>query len=64
MRVFLKAIVAILTLAIGVALGIFLLKELEVVNIIVFVLACHAAGNIVYKLLRRIDKKFSRKSNH
>ena len=60
MRVFLKVIVAIFTLAISVIMGIFLLKELEVLNIIVFILACHAIGNVVYKLLRGIDKRFSR----
>ena len=58
MRIFLKTIVAILTLALGAVMGIYLLDGFEIVNMIVWLLACNVIGHAVYKLLRVIDKRY------
>lgn len=59
MKIILKACVASITLAIGFLLGIFLLSGFVLWKTLVFAAACAVIGQLVYKLLRVIDEKFS-----
>ena len=60
MKTFLKIIVAICTLAVGLLLGIYLLDWSVLWKAALFFLACWAIGHIVYAILRAIDKRFRR----
>ena len=58
MRVFLKSIVAVLTVLTGWFLGVYLLDEFVYWKFMLFVLVCWAIGHAVYKVLRMIDRRF------
>lgn len=59
MKAILKGLVALITLIIGLLLGILLLSGLVWWRVLLFALACYLVGQMVYRLLRIIDKKFS-----
>ena len=58
MRILLKAIVAIATVAIGVLLGIYLFDYSKIWTIMVFGIVCYCVGHGTYWVLRRIDKRY------
>lgn len=59
MQKVIKAFVALITLTIGVVLGITLLSDFIWWKMLVFAGACYVIGQLVYKLLRIIDRRFS-----
>lgn len=61
MKVALKTLVALITIVVGCFLGIVLLSGLVWWKILVFAWACAIIGQLVYNLLRAIDKKYSSK---
>lgn len=58
MNIFLKSITAILTVLIGVLLGIYLLDGWVYWKIILWGIACVAVGHMTYAILRAIDKRY------
>ena len=58
MRIFLKSITALLTVFIGVVLGIYLLDGFVYWKIPLWSLACAGVGNVIYSVLRAIDKRY------
>jgi len=62
LRIFLKAITAILTVAVGVAMGIWMLDgfESEYWKIGIWSIACAGIGKFVFSILRAIDRRYKR----
>lgn len=60
MKKCLKALMALLTIGIGLLLGIILLVDFVWWKIILFGMLCHVTGHLVYKVLRVIDDKFAK----
>lgn len=58
MKIFLKSVIAVLTLTIGGVLGIYLLDWSELWKVALFYLACWGIGHIVYSILRVVDKLY------
>lgn len=61
MKIALKTLVALITLAVGCLLGMVLLNGLILWKMIIFGGACCVIGQLVYKLLRAIDRRFPAK---
>ena len=61
MKIILKVLVALITVTVGWFLGIVLLGDLIWWKILVFAGACVVIGQLVYKLLRIIDKRYTSK---
>ena len=58
MRMFLKGMVAIATLAVGWLMGIYLLDYSKMWTIMAFGIVCYGVGHGTYWVLRRIDKRY------
>ena len=59
MKTVLKLLVALMSFATGLFLGITLLQGFILWKVLVFAGSCGVIGQFVYKLLRVIDKKYS-----
>lgn len=58
MKIFLKIVIALLTLSIGWLLGTFLLDWSKLWKVALFYLACWGIGHVIYSILRVIDKRY------
>lgn len=58
MRIFLKAIMAVFTIIVGVVMGIYLLNGFVAWKIPFWALGCSFFGKLIDKTFKAIDKKF------
>jgi len=59
MKNFLKAMFAVPFVIISGFLGVYLLSDLEIMKMILFLLYAIGMGHVIYQVLRAIDRKYS-----